>query len=428
MASTADLDRLVELRRELHQYPEPAWREFYTTARLVEELERIGADELLLGPEAIDPDYRWGVPEEEGEIERWAERALADGADADIVERLAGGQTGLIGVLDRGEGPHVALRVDIDALFRQESDEPEHAPAAEGYRSTREEAMHACGHDAHATIGVGVFEALANSDFEGRFSVIFQPAEEEAGGGRAIVEGGHLDDVDYLLAVHVGLDHETGEVVAGIDDFLAVTNISATFAGEAAHAGAHPELGRNAVQALATAVENLYGIARHNDGITRVNVGRIEGGSASNIVPEGAMLAGEVRGGTTPLRDYMRDRAVTVLESAAEMHDCDVELDLGPEVPSAQSDEALVTRVQEIAGGTTGVTTVKKRDRLGGSEDATFLMRHVQERGGHACYVGIGSDHPGGHHTATFDVDEESIPIGVDVLSDTILDVFADPP
>ncbi len=424
MESTGTLDRLVALRRELHQHPEPAWREFYTTARIVEELERIAADEMLLGPEAIDPSARWGVPDDPAEIERWAERALEDGASPELVERMAGGQTGVIGVLDRGEGPHIALRVDIDALFREESADAEHAPAAGGYRSTREEMMHACGHDAHATIGVGVFERLAESDFSGRFSIIFQPAEEEAGGGRAIVEGGHLDDVDHLFAIHVGLDHPTGEVVAGVDDFLAVTNIEATFHGEGAHAGARPELGKNAVQALATAVENLYGIARHNDGITRVNVGRVEGGSASNIVPERARLEGEVRGGTTPLRDYMRGRAAAVLESAAAMHDCTVETRFGPEVPSATSDESLIGMVERVAEGVDGVTNVMHRDRLGGSEDATFLMRHVQERGGDACYVGIGTDHPGGHHTATFDVDEASIPIGIDVLAGAIQDLF----
>jgi len=98
------------------------------------------------------------------------------------------------------------------------------------------------------------------------------------------------------------------------------------------------------------------------------------------------------------------------------MHECEFDVELGGQAPSATSDQALVDFVRDAAGGTDGVTSVVERDHLGGSEDATFLMQAVQDRGGLACYVGLGTDHPGGHHTATFDVDEDSLPIGVDVL------------
>jgi len=109
-----------------------------------------------------------------------------------------------------------------------------------------------------------------------------------------------------------------------------------------------------------------------------------------------------------------------VLRSAAEMHDCEVSIETGAEAPSASSDDELVSIVADVAGETAGVERVLERDELGGSEDATYLMRAVQERGGSACYVGVGTDHPGGHHTATFDVDEASIGHGVDVLAGTI--------
>lgn len=416
------LDHLIDLRRELHRHPEPAWREFYTTARLVEELERIGVDELYVGPEVIDEDYRWGLPDDDAEIDRWFERAVADGANPETLDRLAGGQTGLIGVLDRGPGPHIALRVDIDALFIEESDAPDHAPAAGGYRSAREEVMHACGHDAHATIGIGVLERIKESDFNGRFTVIFQPAEEEIGGGKSIVERGHLDDVDDLFALHIGLGVQTGEIVAGLERFLAVSNVTATFTGAGAHAGAKPEDGRNAVQALAAAIQNLYAIPRHSDGATRVNVGRIEGGSASNIIPREAHMEGEIRGGTTALRDYMKQRATSVIESAAAMHDCEVDLEYGPEAPGASSDPALAAFVESSASTVAGVDSIVPTHNFRGSEDATFMMEHVQDRGGRACYVGIGTDHPGGHHTGRFDVDEDSIRIGVEVMTGAILE------
>lgn len=412
-------EHLRRLRRDLHRHPEPAWREFYTTARILEEIDRLGVDETVVGPEALASDARAGVPDE-AELGRWRERASEAGVDEATLDRFDGGHTGAIAVLRRGEGPTVGLRVDIDALPRPESTDPEHAPVAEGFRPEYDDAMHACGHDAHATIGVGVLEAIADSDFAGTLKVVFQPAEEAIGGGRAIAESGHLDDVDALLAIHIGLDHPTGEVVAGIEGMLAVANFRAEFEGESAHAGGHPDHGRNAVQAMATAVQNLYAIPRHTDGATRVNAGNVGGGSASNVIPESAYIDGEVRGARTDLMEYMRERAETVLESAAEMHDCEVSVEYTGEAPSADPDPELRDLVYEVAREA-GVDSPLRRAELGGSEDATFLMRRVQEHGGEATFVGIGTDHPGGHHTATFDVDEASIGIGVDVLTRAIL-------
>ncbi|MFB6124562.1 MAG: amidohydrolase [Halanaeroarchaeum sp.] len=413
-------DRLVALRRDLHRHPEPAWCEFRTTSRIVEEGERIGVDHLYVGADAIDSESRMAVPDEETRVE-WADRAREAGARDSVLEATAGGNTGVVAVLERGEGPTVGLRVDMDALIREESSDPEHGPVAGGFRSENEGAMHACGHDAHVTIGVGVLEAIADSAFSGTFKVFFQPAEEQIGGGLAMAESGHLDDVDALFALHVGLDHPTGEVVAGIDDFLAVSHFDATFSGEPSHAGAHPEAGRNAVQAMATAIQNLYAIPRHADGATRINVGPVGGGSATNIVAEEAFVEGEVRGVTTELMEYMRERADVVLENAADMHDCEISVETVGEAPSATSDQELVDIVAAAAGADADVTSVLERDTLGGSEDATYLMQYVQDNGGLATYVGLGTDHPGGHHTATFDVDEATIPIGVEVLTDAIL-------
>ena len=426
MSNTPDRDRLVELRRELHRHPEPAWREFWTTARIVDELEAIGVDELYVGPEALAADERMAVPDDE-ELARWFDRAREAGAREDVLDRLDGGYTGAVAVVERGEGPTVALRVDIDGLPREESTDDDHVPAAEGFRSETG-AMHACGHDAHATIGLGVLEAVKASDFRGTLKVFFQPGEEMIAGGKPMAKSGHLDDVDYLLATHVGLDHPTGEVVAGVDGFLAVSHFRTEFSGEPAHAGGKPNDGRNAVQAMATAVDELYGIPRHEDGATRVNAGKVGGGTATNIIPEEAFVEGEVRGETTELKDYMKERAGEVVEGAAATHGCEVEHTTEGEAPSAESDEALVDVVHGVATGTASVDSPVRRDALGGSEDATFLMREVQRNGGLAAYVGVGTDHPGGHHTATFDVDEDTLPIAVDVLAESVLAVADERP
>ncbi|MGM0590693.1 MAG: amidohydrolase [Halobacteriota archaeon] len=412
---------LIQFRRDLHRHPEPAWREFYTTARIVSELETRDLDALYVGPEVLG-DERMAVPDEEV-LAEWLELARADGAREDILERLAGGYTGALAVLERGDGPTVALRVDIDALPVTEAADATHEPTAEGFRSEHEGFMHACGHDAHAAMGLGVLDAVAASDFRGTLKVFFQPSEEVVGGGLAMAESGHLDDVDYLLAVHLGLDHPTGEIVAGVDGFLAVSHLNAEFTGASSHAGAAPQAGKNAVQAMAAAVQNLYSIPRHADGATRVNAGVVGGGTASNIVPERAFIEGEVRGETTELMEYMNEQARRVLDGAGRMYDCEVEVSTEAWAPSGRSDDAVASVVADAAAETPGVDSILERDALGGSEDATFLMRAVQENGGLAAYVGVGTDHPGGHHTPTFDVDEESIRIGIDVLSGAIVEL-----
>ncbi|WP_134672394.1 amidohydrolase [Halorussus marinus] len=424
MATTDSESRLIRLRRDLHEHPELSWCEFYTTARIVEELESIGVDELHVGPEMLTED-RLRPPADE-DLERERERAREAGVDEAFLDEVGDGYTGAVAVIERGEGPTVGLRVDIDALPQRESTDDDHYPAAEGFRSRFDDRMHACGHDAHAAIGVGVVEAIADSDFEGTLKVFFQPAEELGAGAASIVGSGHLEDVDSLLAVHVGLDREVGTVIPGIESFLAINGFDAEFDGEPAHAGNDPDGGANAVRAMAAAVEDLYGIPRHGDGATRVNAGVVGGGTATNIVAEEAFIEGEVRGETTELRDYMQDRAETVLRAAAEKHGCEASVEFGDGAPSAECDDRLVDAVSAAAEDRGATVLDDDEDALGGSEDATRLMRAVQQRGGEATYVGVGSSNPTGHHTATFDVDEDSIPLAVDVLADAIRSAAAE--
>jgi aminobenzoyl-glutamate utilization protein A len=412
-------NRLVDLRRSLHQYPEPSWCEFHTTSRIVDEVEAIGVDDLHLGTDALDPDGRMGVPDD-ATLTRWHDRAADRGAREDVLDAAAGGLTGLVAVLDRGPGPTVGLRVDIDALRQTESTADDHAPAAGGYRSETEGVMHACGHDAHTTIGLGTLAAVAESEFSGTFKLFCQPAEEVVGGGKAMAATEHVDDLDHFLALHVGLGHPTGEVVAGADEALSVRQLAAEFAGESAHAGAEPEAGRNVMQAVATATSNLYGIPRHSGGLTRVNVGRADVGSAPNVIASQGRIELEVRGGDDDLREYMADHAYRTLDCAAEMHDCTVETETLATAPREDSDDSLRAVVGDVAAETPGVDSVLPSAPLGVSEDATYLMRAAKAAGGDASFVVIGTDHPGGHHTATFDVDERTLRIGVDVLSATV--------
>ncbi|WP_226039172.1 amidohydrolase [Natrinema sp. DC36] len=411
-------NRLRELRREFHRHPEPGWREFRTTGRVVEELERIGVDEIAVGRDALATDERMAVPSA-AELEPWIERAREAGVRSDVLERTADGHTGVIATLEQGEGPCLGLRVDLDAISMRESDESDHRPAAEGFRSEHDGYMHACGHDAHLAIALGTLEAVKESDFDGTLTVFFQPAEEISGGGKAMAESGYLEGVDYLLALHIGLDHPTGEIVAGIEKPLAMAHLTATFEGASAHAGKAPNEGANAMQAAATAIQNAYGIPRHSDGLTRVNVGRIEGGTASNVIAEEVTIEAEVRGETTALMEYTRTELERVCYAAAEMHDCDVTPRMISESPRVDSHPALRDLVGNVAWEIEGVDRVIPSEEFGVSEDVTYLMQRVQDEGGLASYVLVGTDHPTSHHTPTFDIDEESLEIGVTLLTET---------
>ncbi len=420
--SGREAERLVSLRRDFHRTPEPAWCEFYTTHRLVGELREIGVDTLAIGADAYDPADRMAVPDAD-EIEAWRERARDRGADPDLLEQMAGGNTGVVAVVDRGEGPSVGLRVDIDGLFVEESTADDHAPAREGFRSETGETMHACGHDAHMTWGLAVLRRVKDSDFSGRLTVFFQPAEEVSGGGRPMAESRFANDIDHLFAVHVGLGHPTGEVVGGMVRPLAMCHVDATIRGTSAHAAQAPSEGDNAVQAVGTAIENAYGIPRHADGATRVNVGSVDAGTASNVIAERADVEAEARGETTALMEYARDRLERVFRSAAAMHGCDLAFDVISKSPRADSDDELADVVTDVARDVRGVDSVVPTSDFGASEDATFLMERVQEGGGDATYVVVGTDHPSSHHTPRFDVDERSLRIGTDVLTDSILRV-----
>ncbi|QHS17480.1 M20 family metallo-hydrolase [haloarchaeon 3A1-DGR] len=415
---------LTELRREFHRNPEPGWCEFRTTVRIVEELERLGVDEIHVGPDALDSDERLGVPDEDV-LAEWYERAAAETDRTDLLEQLEGGHTGAVAVVRNGEGPTVGLRVDIDALPITESTDDDHRPVAEGFRSTNEGYMHACGHDAHITFGLGVLRTVLESDFEGTFKVFFQPSEELLGGGKAMASGPHIDDVDYLFGAHVGLDVPVGTVVAGLDEALALSRMDVTFEGESAHAGLAPNEGRNAVQAFIAAADNVYGIPRHREGNTRVNVGQLRSDNAANVIADRVTASIEVRGESTELMEYMRDAVRRYVDAAAEMHECTAEIELTGESIRQDCDEELVELVSGTVTDRSDSLSLVRRDALAASEDATYLMQAVSENGGAATYLGIGASNPSGHHTPRFDVDEECLPIGVEVLSASVLQLLS---
>ena len=403
---------LSTIRRDLHRHAEAGWKEFRTSALLAAELEALGY-EVCLGAETVDPDARMGVPPAD-ELAAARERAREEGAPPEYLEAM-GDITGVIATRTFGDGPTVGLRTDIDALERQEAMDDDHRPAAEGFASRHPGEMHACGHDAHAAIGLGVARAFADGGFDGTLKLFFQSAEEGGRGGKPMAESGHLDDVDRLLAVHVGLDEPTGTVVSSYDAPLSNAKLDVTFTGEPAHAGGEPNAGRNALQAATAAIGNLYGIARHGDGATRINVGQVAADNAQNVICEEATMRVEVRGETHDLNEYMLERARDVVDGAATMHDVEYGTSLYGKTTTFENDASVVETVESAAAAVDAVDRVITKE-FGGSEDASYLIRRVQRQGGEATYLGVGASNPAGHHTAYFDVDEAAIDVGVDVI------------
>ena len=397
---------LVSLRREFHQYPELGWLEFRTTARIAAKLDALDYD-LYYGEDIMDTKKRLGVPDE-GAVESARARAVELGAPKKFLESI-GQVTGLIAEKKFGDGPTVGIRVDIDALNISEDSDADHRPAQKKFASTQLEVMHACGHDGHITIGVGIAHTVATSPdkFDGTLRLFFQPAEEGLRGGYAMANTDWLNDVDYFFGLHLGLGVPSGTVIAGARDFLASTKLDAVFQGESAHAGKHPQQGQNAIAAAATAVQNLYGIQRHEEGQTRINVGKIEAGAERNTIPDSAILHLEVRGGTTAVNEYMEQRARTVLSAAADMYELDVDIKMQGKAVTATPSEPLVQQTMQSFRDLGNFETVEKSYSFGASEDATYLMERVQEEGGEATYLVFGTDLASGHHTSRFDFDED---------------------
>ena len=252
-----------------------------------------------------------GLPDDVTLEAAW-QRARQQGGDPDFLDAVRGGFTGVVATVANGTGPTVGLRFDIDALDLVESQADEHRPAAEGFVSLNEGAAHACGHDSHAAIGLGVARALKvlGDEIRGTVKLVFQPAEEGVRGAKAMVAGRVVDDVDVMLGLHIYSGWATGAVTPGKGGFLATTKFDAMITGAPSHAGGSPHQGKNALLAAATAVLNLHAISRHRGGSTRINVGRLTAGQGRNVVPPNAHLVIETRGATTKLNEYMYERAV----------------------------------------------------------------------------------------------------------------------
>lgn len=425
---TAAAEELAALRRDLHSYPETAWTEYRTAALAARELAACGF-EVRMGAEACDPAAcpRSFCAERDAAEQR---RALAEGAPPELVARMAGGLTALWGDMRLGDGgPLVALRFDMDAnAGLTECADARHHPAAGGFASRHDGRMHACGHDGHVAMGIGLARALSRlretcgDGLRGRVRLVFQPAEEEGEGAPGMVAAGAMRDVDALFALHIGMQAGgSGRLICGTRGFLATTNFRIDFDGKSAHAGTAPQQGHNALLAACTAVCQMQAIPRHGEGASRINVGELHARETPNIIPAHAWLRGETRGATSAIDDYMMDAVRRIAEGAALMQQCTAAVSVQSHCPGATSSPGLAALVGRAARSMHCFDEIVPEADFGASEDCGWFMNHVQAQGGEAVYMQLGADRPSGHHTATFTFDESVLPRGTALLARCIL-------
>lgn len=418
--------KLISYRRDFHKHAEVAWTEFRTASIVAETLVNLGY-QVLVGEEVIAADKMMGVPSVD-ELTRQQQRALTQGADAKWVEKMNGGKTGVVGVMrfDR-PGPTVAFRFDMDANDVVEAKSQSHRPCREGFASINTGAMHACGHDGHTAVGLVFAEVMAQSkaQLSGTIKFIFQPAEEGVRGAKAMAASGVVDDVDYLMGMHLGIGlKKNGQVTCQTEGFLATTKLDAVFTGTPAHAGAAPETGRNALLAAASAALNLHAISRHSQGASRVNVGVLQAGTGRNVVPANAVLKLETRGSTTQINEYVYGEALRILKASAQMYGVTVDLAEMGGAAGGENNPELVARIAQIAQQSGLFKEVLPTGNIGGSEDCTYFMERVQHCGGQAAYLMVGTDLAAGHHDALFDFDESMLMPAAVLLSEIAVELL----
>ncbi len=407
-------EQLKPLRRMFHQHPEIGLKEFWTTARICEYLDRLDCT-LLYGdqlysrieendrPVAAEPETDNGNTDRQPDKDQW-------------IANL-GGRTGAVAIIHGGmPGPKIGFRFDIDALPIRECRKDDHLPFREGFCADNEN-MHACGHDGHIATGLVLARTLAENRtaLKGEHYLMFQPAEEVISGGRIFAQLDFVRHLDYFFAVHIGLV-EGIKVVCGVS-FLANKRYRVTFSGRCAHAGAAPEQGRNALLAACTAVTHLYAISRHSAGASRVNIGMLASENAPNIISDQARFELDLRGTSNEICDFMKEQAEAVINGAATMHVVEATMDFITESETAENAEEMIAEVKK-ASLEIGIAAedVLEHHLVSGSEDATFIMNRVTRNGGQATYIGLCSPTCGGHHNERFDFNEQVLPTGVRLL------------
>jgi len=370
------LNQLLDLRRHLHAHPELSGSEHRTAALVAGELRQAG----------------WRV-------------------------REGVGHTGVVAELGPDQGPTIGLRVDMDALPMEER-------TGLAYASTEPGLMHACGHDIHTAVGVGVALALAPlaPSLPGRVRLLFQPAEETAEGAQWMVEAGAIEGLAALYGLHVfpsipvgsiGLRH--GALTA------AAAELEVEVLGEAGH-GARPHQSVDAIWIAARLVGGLQeAISRRLDALQPVvlSFGRIEGGRAFNVIADRVRLLGTLRCLDTDLYEQLPQWVETTAQDICRAYGGEAIVRFRSIAPPVRNDPALTRLLEEVAVAQLGRDQVLLLDHPSlGAEDFAHYLSHLP-----GCMFRLGVAGPQGcaplHHGG-FDPNEACLPLAVELLATTL--------
>lgn len=392
--------KVIDWRRDLHEHPELGNGEVRTAGIVAKHLESLGIE------------VQTGVA-----------------------------KTGVVGILKGGKpGPVVALRADMDGLpVTERGNLPFASKVRTTYNGQEVGVMHACGHDTHVAILMGVAEVLASirKDIPGTVKFIFQPAEEgaphgEEGGAELMVKEGVLENpkVEVIFGLHINSQTPVGDITYRPGGVMAAVNdLKITVTGRQAH-GAYPWSSVDPVVISAQIVNNLQTIVSRNLNVTEnpgvVTIGAINGGVRSNIIPEKVEMLGTIRNFTKEDEAMFIERVKTIATKTAEAGGgtAEVQIPYSNHYPVTFNDIPLTAKMLPSLQATAGADHVRLKPPVTGAEDFSFYQEKVP-----GLFIFLGGMPKGGdplkapsHHTPDFFIDESGFTLGVNALSNLTLD------
>ena len=381
------LDELIAIRHDLHAHPELKFKETRTSAVVQQHLADLNIP-FVTNIGGKEPNTGTGV-------------------------------VGHISATVESPGPCIGLRADMDALpITEISDNP--------YKSTKEGTMHACGHDGHTAILLGVAKILSQLDHRPNpVTLVFQPAEEGGAGAEKLIRDGALDGligppITQMFGLHGWPAEPLGTVATRPGPLLAAADMfTITVHGTQAHA-AYPHLGVDPIVASAqiiTAVQTIASRTTKPTDSVVVSISTIHAGTAHNIIPPAVQMTGTVRTLSDESRELTNKRLHEIVESTAVALGCTAQIDWIPGYPVTMNDPGQACHVLEIAQNAEHCTrTHLVEDPTLGGEDFSFYAQKVP-----SCFyfIGLANDENTpfpGLHTPSFDFNDQTIPLGVEMM------------
>lgn len=392
--------RVIAWRRDFHEHPELSNREFRTAEKVAAHLKALGLE------------VRTGIA-----------------------------HTGVVGILRGGKpGPVIGLRADMDGLpVVERVNVPFKSVVKSTYNGEEVGVMHACGHDTHVAILMGVAEVLSSMQQElaGTVVFVFQPAEEgppegEEGGAELMMKEGVLDNpkIEAMFGLHINAQTEVGQLRYRAGGAMAASDwFYITVHGKQSH-GSQPWSGVDPIVVSAQIIEGLQTIVSRQVNLTEhpavVTVGKIESGVRANIIPEQAEMVGTIRTLDTMMQRQIHEKLIRTAEKIAESAGATASVRIENKTPVTYNDPDLTRRMLPSLQDAAGAANVQESKPKTGAEDFGFFAHQVP-----ALYFFLGGMPRGqneadaaAHHTPDFYIDESGMKLGVRTFCYLVLDYF----